>query len=554
MRFFTTLLIALAASLTATGQQTVGLFLNDSASFNGYTLFAPLSSRTTYLIDNCGELVHSWESDYTPGASVYLLENGDLLRSARIPSNFNVGGSGGRIERFDWDGNLLWAYHYSSPDFHQHHDIEPMPNGHVLVLAWERKTNAEAIAMGRNPDFLGANGLWPEHIVELKPIGPDSAEIVWQWHLWDHLVQNFDPALPNFANPADHPRRLDINAGTSGSGPGGWADWIHANSIDYNPELDQILLSSRRLHEIFVIDHSTTIEEAASSSGGKSGHGGDFLYRWGNPFNYGRAAFQQKTLFGQHDAHWIPAGLPDAGKILLFNNGVDRPEGFFSTIDIIDPPLLPDGNYALQGGLPWGPEAPAWSWQADMPESFYSPNISGAQRLPNGNTLICEGDNGHFIEINPDGQIVWEYVNPVGTFGPVVQGNNPGQNSVFRATRYAPDYPAFEGRDLSPMGPIELQPLPSTCTIFSAANEQAHEAMEGVRLLGNPVNTELRIENATGLAVSFTIFSLDGKPLLQHTSANRTVTIDVATLPAGLYLLHARHSKGFVVARFLRLP
>ncbi|RMD96234.1 MAG: hypothetical protein D6816_19220, partial [Bacteroidetes bacterium] len=250
--------------LSANGQQTVGLFLNDSLAFNGYTLFAPLSSRTTYLIDNCGELINSWESNFSPGVSTYLLENGHLLRTARIPSAFNAGGTGGRIEEYDWDGNLLWAYDYSSADYHQHHDIHPMPNGNILVLAWEKISEQEAIDLGRNPTLINNQGLWPESIVELKPIGSDSAEIVWEWHAIDHIVQDFDPNLPNYGNPADHPEKLDINYGAgTGSGPGGFADWIHGNGLSYNPDLDQIILCSRRLHEFYIIDHSTTSAEAA---------------------------------------------------------------------------------------------------------------------------------------------------------------------------------------------------------------------------------------------------------------------------------------------------
>jgi hypothetical protein len=112
-------------------QQTVGIFQNDSLSYNGYTLLFPNVSKTTYLLDNCGNVVHTWESDYNPGLVAYLLENGDLLRTARIGSNFNGGGSGGRIERFNWEGELLWSYNYSSADFHQHHDIEYLPNGNI---------------------------------------------------------------------------------------------------------------------------------------------------------------------------------------------------------------------------------------------------------------------------------------------------------------------------------------------------------------------------------------------------------------------------------------
>jgi len=132
--FFVSLL---AASLLAQ-QRTVGLFQNDAGkSFNGYTLFAPLRSMATYLIDNDGKLVHSWQSNYLPGNSVYLLENGHLLRTGNVNNRtFTSGGAGGRVQEYDWDGKLLWDFEYSSNQYLQHHDIERLPNGNVLIIAW----------------------------------------------------------------------------------------------------------------------------------------------------------------------------------------------------------------------------------------------------------------------------------------------------------------------------------------------------------------------------------------------------------------------------------
>ena len=130
--------------------QTVGLFQYDEGSYDGYTLFSP--NNNTYLIDNCGRLIHSWESTYNPGNSVYLLENGDLLRTCKISNSiFSGGGSGGRIERRDWNNNLLWSYDFSNTTYHQHHDIEPMPNGNILILCWEYKSLIDAILSGRDP-------------------------------------------------------------------------------------------------------------------------------------------------------------------------------------------------------------------------------------------------------------------------------------------------------------------------------------------------------------------------------------------------------------------
>ncbi|MDX1407382.1 MAG: aryl-sulfate sulfotransferase, partial [Saprospiraceae bacterium] len=225
----------------ASSQQTVGLFVYEPGAFDGYTLFAPTGYEHTYLIDNCGMLVNEWSSQFTPGMSAYLLADGDLIRAARIGSSFNGGGSGGRIERYSWDNQLEWHINYSTSNYHQHHDIEPMPNGNVLLIAWEKRTRDEAIAAGRNPDLVTVSGLWPERIVELEPVGEDDFNVVWIWHLWDHLIQDFDSTRANYGTVAEHPERVDINyIGINGFG----ADWIHCNSIDYHPDLDQILIGS----------------------------------------------------------------------------------------------------------------------------------------------------------------------------------------------------------------------------------------------------------------------------------------------------------------------
>ena len=114
--------------------QTVGLFQYDSSAYDGYTLFSP--NESTYLIDNCGRLIHMWVSAYKPGSSVYLLEDGNLLRTCRIQSNvFSGGGSGGRIEKIAWDNTMIWSYDFSDSTYHQHHDIHPMNNGNILLIS-----------------------------------------------------------------------------------------------------------------------------------------------------------------------------------------------------------------------------------------------------------------------------------------------------------------------------------------------------------------------------------------------------------------------------------
>src|SRR5262249_34511271 len=128
------------------------------------------------------------------------------------------------------------------------------------------------------------------------------------------------------------------------------ADWTHANAVTYNPKLDQVMISSRSLSEIYIIDHSTSSAQAAVHTGGKYGKGGDFLYRWGNPAAYNRGTKADKRLFVQHNPLWIPDGFPGAGKISVFNDGGDRPGGNYSSADVIVPPVDANGNYKLDSG------------------------------------------------------------------------------------------------------------------------------------------------------------------------------------------------------------
>jgi len=430
--------------------RTVGLFLNAPGACPGYTLFAPKHNRTTYLIDNAGRIVRQWQSDYEPGQSVYLLPNGHLLHCCFTRNRgFTRGGEGGRLEEFDWDARLVWQFDYSSDRHLSHHDIEPLPNGNVLVLAVEKKSYEECLAAGFDPGMLRDRQLFPEHVIEVQPTRPRGGEIVWEWHVWDHLIQDNDRTKANFGDVAAHPERIDVDC----NGRRIPAFWNHANSIAYNADLDQIVLSVRGSSEIWVIDHSTTTHEAAGHTGGRGGKGGDLLYRWGNPAAYGRGARRDRQLFQQHDAQWIPEGCPGAGNILIFNNGLDR--GWSSVVEI-KPPMDARGRYALDGGEAFGPAKPVWTYQAKEPRDFFSSEISGAQRLPNGNTLICAMTEGHLFEVTRDGEVVWEYVNPVTRGGAVrtLRDSLPMTNAVFRAYRYAADHPPLKGRPLEPLGTI----------------------------------------------------------------------------------------------------
>lgn len=396
---------------------------NTSPSRSDYSLLAPLDSATTYLVDDTGQTSYTWKSAYRPGNAVYLLENGNLLRTGNTKTEkFSAGGEGGIVEAIAPDGTVVWSFDYDSSTYRQHHDIEPLPNGHVLLIAWELKTTAEAIGAGRDPSLLSDNELWPDHIVEVNPAG----NIVWEWHIWDHLIQDFDASKENYGVVADHPELIDLNFTSMGPKSGG-ADWTHINSIDYNAELDQIMLSVHNFSEIWVIDHSTITAEAAGHSGGNSSQGGDLLYRWGNPQAYDAGTASDQVFFGQHDAQWIPTGYPGENNILVFNNGNGRG---YSSIDELVTPVDVQGSYTQSPlGTSFAPEDLAWTYVDENLTDFYAENISGAQRLPDGNTLICNGPSGYIFEVSPTGETVWDY--------------QIRDGKTFRVLRYAADYPGL---------------------------------------------------------------------------------------------------------------
>jgi len=452
-----------------------GLITNKPGATPGYTLIAPLSAKTIRLVDLDGNVVHEWKMGFKPGSEIFL-DDGHLLRCCQDPDakGFNAGGRCGRLQKVDWDGNVVWDWRYASDEHLQHHDIEITPDGTILIIAYELKSRADCVAAGRHPTGISKDGLWSETILEIEPVLPDGAEVIWEWHLWDHVIQDFDADAENHGDVAAHPELVDLNCDlrrvpeseaeleemkkigyvandvTRGEVSG---DWIHMNAIDYDAEHDQILFSSPNLSEIFILDHSTTIDEAASHEGGKQGRGGDLLWRWGNPSNFGAGLKKDQRLFAQHDSRWIRSGRPGAGNVTVFNNGRGRPDGDYSSVDELVLPRAADGSFTHEVGLPFGPSEPAWRYAAPVKSQFFSSFISGATRMANGNTVICEGAKGRVFEVTAAGEIVWDYLNPFTETDPNAPGGGGGGAppfSMFRATRIPADHPGLKGRDLTP--------------------------------------------------------------------------------------------------------
>lgn len=535
---------ALAVVCTSAQTPTIGLLQHDPGSLDaGYILFSPISSTNTYLIDKCGKLMHSWTSSYKPGQSTYLLDDGTLLRPAFANnSTFNAGGAGGIIQKIDWNSNVTWSYTVSDATQCQHHDVHILPNGNVLVIAWELKTSADAIAAGRNPSLLGAS-LWCEKIIELQPVGNSSANIVWEWHLWDHLVQEYDSTKLNYGSVAQHPQLVNLNYKATAN-----ADWIHMNAIDYNDSLDQVMVSTHNLSEVWIIDHSTTTAEAATHAGGASGRGGDLLYRWGNPAAYNQGTVSDQVFFLQHNPHWIAAGLPHANDVMVFNNGNGRPGGNSSSIDIFTPPLLPSGTY--DPAQPYLPAALNWTYADPIPANFYAANISGAQMLPNGNVLICNGPAGTFFEIDTAMNTVWKYINPVSLSGPMSQGSTPAQNSVFRCTYYDSAFSGFSTHPMIPGQPVELNPYSYTCSYNTTTGLAELRPEENTLFYPNPASGSIMISGKTSPS-EISIYNAQSA-LVFHSGPS--THIDVQQWPAGIYFIRyekdgAVHNQKLLIVR-----
>ncbi len=430
--------------------------------FEGLTIFTPQaggpgggSGATTYLKNENGTTVHTWEHDYGAASMPYLYPDSSIIYPYRVPNPTMVnGGVGGGIQHISWDGEILWDYILSNDTYQHHHDVQPLPNGNILVIAWERKTDDEAYALGRQTIDNPLNEFWSEAILELEPIGTNDANIVWEWHLWDHLMQDIDNDYPNYGVISEHPELMNINFGQVGGagGPGGEpnGDWLHFNGIDYNEYLDQIVVSALKASELFVIDHSTTSEEAAGHEGGNSGMGGDIIFRWGNPQNYDRGNASDRIVYNLHSINWIEPNYPDGGGFIYFNNGVGRPGGNYSSADVFMPPVDEYGNYFIEEEEPFGPSTLTWTFD----EGFFSQVQSGSFRLPNGNALITDADSRRIFEVTLDGDIVWDYT-------------HSGGNMIARAQKYGYDlFETYELGDVNGDGNIDVLDVVLTVNII----------------------------------------------------------------------------------------
>jgi hypothetical protein len=535
-------LLLLNFAIVGIAQNTVGLLSFDfTQQFDGFNLMYPHNQPSVFLLNNCGEIVHTWQddADFRPGNVAELMANGNLVKAKRPASVAGnpiwAGGGGGIVEIRSWDNDLLWTFVRNDTLERLHHDIAIMPNGNILMIIWELKTAEESIQAGRDTSLLSQGKLWPDYILEVEPIGEDSFHVAWEWHVWDHLVQDHDASKDNFGVVADNPGLVDINYQTND----GKADWLHTNSIDYNAELDHIMISVPFLSEVWIIDHTTTTEEAAGHTGGFSGVGGDLIYRWGNDQVFDQGMDEDQKLFGQHDAHWIDAFLtgshPQIGKIAVFNNKLGSDT--YSAAQIFDPAYDMYTSQYPKDGEVYKPSTVEWSFVHPDTIPMYSSGLSGVQILPNGNTLIGVGRRGYAFELNKNQEIIWEYRTPLAGGSPATQGDslNLNQNLTFRFNRIPMDYPAFDGKELSPMGFIELEPNTEFCDITSAVEDlkQVTEAY----IYPNPASQQLTIEWMSGGKGMIDVFDVQGRLAYHEYGYGGRTYIDISDWYTGMYFV-----------------
>lgn len=465
--FISVFLVNTNAQIT-NSTNTVGLLYSEPEKVSdGYILFVPLGSSNAYLIDNCGLLVNQWTfNKISVYSGSYLLQDGSVIKVTSPNKNYYYEPGETCIERISWDNELVWQYCIEGERAFFHSDLHILPNGNVLVLLLEYFTVEEAILNGVNPSLIG-NDYQLESVVELKPLGMDSAEIVWKWRMIDHLVQDYDASKNNYGVVAENPRRYDANLYDGG---------LHFNSIDYNQALQQIVVSSWSDHEIYIIDHTTTREEAAGSTGGKYGFGGDFLFRWGNAENYGLD--KEQKLLGQHNPRWIPDSFDSfGGMISIFNNRHGelleslKPT---SAVVIINPDPDGDGVYDMDATagnfLPDNYEY-VMPNQNNLQDPIYSEFMSGAVVQPNGNIITCEAETGRLTEFDKEGKMLWRYQSPDGYYYQYNQGQSSLDVAVYKIEKYSADYPGLLNRYLCGTSTIENEnELSDQCMNFWKPN------------------------------------------------------------------------------------
>ncbi|MFJ4142416.1 aryl-sulfate sulfotransferase [Pseudomonas sp. NPDC089734] len=381
-----------ALSLTVQAAPSVyptGVTLYDPArAYNQYVIFSG-ADKQTHLIDMNGNEVKRWPYKGFPSAIIDPQRVGGergrvfLQLSEKAPGKLGSAGNGlsnQSVGELDWNGQVVWQWGDKAPGgaAQQHHDLRRLSNGNTLVLA----NQVHKVAGFKVPEVID------DVIYEVSP----SGEVKWKWLASEHLKEfGFSTEQLKLVHASENPDYLHLN-NLSPVGPNKWFD---AGDKRFHP--DNLLVDSRNANFIAIIDKTS----------------GKVVWRLGpnlpviNPRTAQQVPRPVDQFVGQHDAHIIPAGLPGAGNLLVFDNQGSAgypsvPLGLISGSRILE--IDPVTRQVVWQYTAASSRQPGWA--------FYSSFISSARRLPNGNTLIDEGMNGRFFQVTHQGEIVWEYVSP----------------------------------------------------------------------------------------------------------------------------------------------
>lgn len=372
--------------------ENVEIYESDFIS-DDYIFVVENASTKSFLVNKEGHILYEWNFESRSGNDLEILPNGNIIGLFKADdSPISFGGFGGIARLVDLNGNTIWEYTLSDENYNAHHDVEMLPNGNLLMMVWERIDNDTALDNG--VDFN--SDIYTEKIIE---INPTNNQIIWEWRSWDHIIQDKFEDLPNYGNLNSNPGKININH-TIDNPPGGsffdGGDIMHANGLDYDPLNDVIYLSVNYYDEIWVIDHSTTIEESQTDSGGNYNKGGDLIYRFGNPNTYN--SLGDKIFDKNHFPNLLEDGVDGEGNVLVYVNGNSTEQSVVYELQ------MPD-YFNLDSNTNNEPEI-VWSYSN---EEIYSGKLCGAIRLSNGNTLITEADHGLW-EVTPEGNVVWKFL------------------------------------------------------------------------------------------------------------------------------------------------
>ena len=330
-----------------------------------------------YLTNKTGEKLNVWNFDSKLGNDLELIKDGSLIGLFKSDNVFfSFGGYGGIVKKFNPSGILEWQYEVNNENELAHHDFEILPNGNVLLLVWERFTEEQAINFG----FSGTGEIFLEKIIE---INPNNDSVVWEWRSVDHLIQDFDSIKPNYGKISEYPQKIDLNYNQIENG-----DLMHANGLYYDQKRNLILLSVNFYSEIWAIPHQYDTEVNKTEKG-------DLAFRFGNPNAFD--SYGERILFNNHHPNIVSLHPESLDNFLIYMNGSKNNQS--AVYEFAFPPKFETD--------PKDWSQPELVWQFSDVDLF-SAKLSGCIRLPNGNTLICEGDYGYW-EVTKDKEVVWKY-------------------------------------------------------------------------------------------------------------------------------------------------